>query len=263
MAYSQRWGEQRWPEVPADRDEEPPPRPGRRRPGQRDEPEEIDLDEPLYTDRPIVNPYAIVALVAALILLFPVAIVFGLIAFTHPRGRVMAFGAFVLGVVEAALLAALVVLPHDGVAGMFSRVGDAVSEAAGSPSAADDPAAPAVPGAVVESAAVSIPSPPTRTTPAGPPPSTPRSVPAPVPPAAELDTACPEAGLLGASARGDTLLCLADPASVTGYQWSGPHRIAEDIREAGGECTPGGATARTDAGYALVCERGEWVLWTS
>ncbi|WP_280417407.1 hypothetical protein [Nocardia carnea] len=256
MAYSQRWGEQRWPEVPRDRDAEPPARAGRRRPEPQQEPEDLDYpdDSPFDTDRPIVNPYAVVALVAALVLLFPVALVFGLIAFTHPRGRFMAFAAFLLGAFEAALLVAFVVLPDNRVSDMYARVGDALGVSAGSEAAAGGP-----PENTVGSAtAVSIPAPPSAP-PA--PPSRP-SVAAPV--AAEQDTACPEPALIGAAADGTTLLCLAGTGSVTGYQWSGPYRVDAAVRDEGGECTVGaGATARTTAGQALVCEDGTWVLWVS
>lgn len=269
MAYSQRWGEQRWPEVPPDRDAEPPARAGRRRPDPSEEPEDFGYaDEPPFdTGRPIVNPYAVVALVAALVLLFPVAIVFGLIAFTHPRGRFMAFTAFLLGALEAVLLVAFVVLPRDRVSDLYSRVGDALGVSARAEAAADDPAT----GPEDYATAVSIPAPPTRlpepsTAPAAPstaPPSS-RSAAGSAAPVAERDTACPEPALIGVAADGATLLCLVDPGSVTGYQWSGPHRIAETVRAEGGDCTSGAAaTARTSAGHALVCENGAWVLWTS
>ncbi|WP_280459808.1 hypothetical protein [Nocardia carnea] len=263
MAYSQRWGEQRWPEVPRDRDADPPARAGRRRPEPQQEPEDLDYpdDSPFDTDRPIVNPYAVVALVAALVLLFPVALVFGLIAFTHPRGRFMAFAAFLLGAFEAALLVAFVVLPDNRVSDIYARVGDALGVSAGSEAAAGGP-----PENTVGSAtAVSIPAPPSA--PPAPPsrPSITRAAPeiaAPV--AAEQDTACPEPALIGAAADGTTLLCLAGTGSVTGYQWSGPYRVDAAVRDEGGECTAGvGATARTTAGQALVCEDGTWVLWVS
>src|SRR5690606_17586158 len=138
MAYSQRWGEQRWPEVPRDRDADPPARAGRRRPEPQQEPEDLDYpdDSPFDTDRPIVNPYAVVALVAALVLLFPVARVLGLSAFTHPRGRFMAFAAFLLGAFEAAWLVAFVVLPDNRVSDIYARVGDALGVSAGSEAAA-------------------------------------------------------------------------------------------------------------------------------
>ncbi|MGI5218619.1 hypothetical protein [Nocardia sp. CA-290969] len=262
MAYSQRWGEQRWPEVPPDRDAEPPVRAGRRRPDPIAEPVDIDYaDEPSFEiDRPVVNPYAVVALVAALVLLFPVAIVFGLIAFSHPRGRFMAFTAFLLGALEAAALVAFVVLPRDRVSDMYSRVGEALGVTAGSEVAAGDPAT----GPVENATAVSIPAPSTQLSAPSTRPPSPRPVPGSVAPVAEQDTACPEPALIGVAADGATLLCLVDAESVTGYQWSGPRRVAESVHAEGEDCTTGAAaTARTSAGRALVCENGAWVLWTS
>ncbi|GGK98368.1 hypothetical protein [Nocardia jinanensis] len=250
MAYKQRWAGERWPEVPPYRDEEPP-QPGRPRDDFDDRPDESHR----YEARPVVNPYAIVALVAALILIFPVAIVFGLIAFGHPRGRFMACTALLLGVLEVALLAALVLLPRDSSGGVFSRVGDAVGEVTGGPQETESPET-----AAPETSETTRTSTPT-TSPAVLEPSVPRSA-VGVPPAAEADTPCPEPALLGAAADGGTLLCLTDAASVTGYQWSDPVRVAETVREEGASCT-GAATARTVAGYALVCERGAWTLWTS
>lgn len=255
MAYSQRWGEQRWPELAPDRNSRPPPRAGRRRDEPPEEPAEFDYsdDPPPGPDRPVVNPYAVVALVAALVLLFPVALVFGLIAFSYPRGRFMAFVAFVLGAMEAALLVAWVVLPQDRVADMYSRLGDALGVTAGPETA------PAT-GTAESATAVSIPAPPISSAP----PQGPATVPEIAVPAADKGTACPEPALLGASADGAVLLCLTDTGSVTGYRWSGPYRVAEQVREEGDDCVTGaGATARTAAGRALVCEQGAWTLWTS
>lgn len=249
MAYSQRWSSERWPVVPPDPDEEPPRR-------SRDEYDDWSDEPHRYEQRPVVNPYAIVALVAALILIFPVAIVFGLIAFGHPRGRFMAFTAVLLGVLEVALLAALVFLPRDSSTGMFSRVGDAVEEMTGAGQEAAS-AAPAAPETSRPTRSVAPSKSPSVTDP-----SVPRSGTGAAPPAAEADTPCPEPALLGAAVDGGTLLCLTDTASVTGYQWSGPYRVDETVRAEGATCT-GAATARTAAGYALVCERGAWTLWTS
>ncbi|MEV3964117.1 hypothetical protein AB0M34_25045 [Nocardia sp. NPDC050193] len=251
MAYTQRWAGERWPEVPPDPDEEPP-RTGRR----RDDYDDWSAQPPPSDERPIVNPYAIVALVAALILVFPVAIVFGLIAFGHPRGRFMACTALLLGVGEVALLAALVLAPRETPGGVFSRVGDAVGEVTGAQGATESSAS----AASGTSASAPTSSPGRSAT-------TESSVPASragaaTPPAAEVDTACPEPALLGVAADGGTLLCLTDSASVTGYQWSGPYRVAETVRAKGASCT-GTATARTAAGYALVCENGTWTLWSS
>lgn len=249
MAHSQRWAEQRWPEVPTDRHEEPPR--GHRWRGERwDEPEDHFDEEPPRTERPVVNPYAVIALVAALLLLFPVAIVFGFIAFAHPRGRLMAVTALLLGAAEVALLAAFVILPREQVSDMYSRAEEAVGDLTGTreppSSTSDSPSATAAP------VPTENPAPPTVTgvDPAG------------VPPVARLDTACPEPALVGAAADGSTLLCLTDPGSVTGYQWSGPYRVAARTAAEGDAC-PGPGTARTVTGRALVCENGVWVLWVS
>ncbi|MGW5381898.1 hypothetical protein [Nocardia sp. NPDC003963] len=245
-----RWAGERWPEVPADWDE--PPRSGRA-------PDDFDdrPDEPYrYEDRPVVNPYAIVALVAALILIFPVAIVFGLIAFGHPRGRFMAFTALLLGILEVAVLAAFVLLPRDSSGGVLARVGDVVGEATGGQRATESTGS-----ATPEISATTRTAVPTES-PAVTESSVPRSGAGAAPPVAEADTPCPEPGLLGVGSDGGTLLCLTDAASVTGYQWSGPFRVAETVREVGVSCT-GAATARTAAGYALVCEGGTWTLWAS
>jgi hypothetical protein len=60
----------------------------------------------------VVNPYAVIALVAALLGLFPVAIVFGLIAFSHPGGRGKAVFALLLGLLEVAAIAGVVLTGH-------------------------------------------------------------------------------------------------------------------------------------------------------
>ena len=256
MAYSQRWGEQRWPEVPQDHEAGPPPR-ARRRPEPHEEPDDLDYSEdPAFdAERPVVNPYAVVALVAALVLLFPVALVFGLVAFTYPRGRFMAFAAFLLGALEAALLVAFVVLPRDRVSDVYSRVGDALGVTTASATAAGVPAE----GPVESATAVSVPpsATPHPRSPVG------RAEPeAAAPVVAEQGTACPEPALIGAATDGTTLLCLAGTESVTGPQWSGPYRIAAAVRDEGGDCAAG-ATARSAAGRALVCEDGIWALWVS
>lgn len=55
-----------------------------------------------------INPYAVISLVAALLGLFPVAIVFGILAFWRPAGRGIAIAGLVLGVLEALATAAVV-----------------------------------------------------------------------------------------------------------------------------------------------------------
>ncbi|WP_459546207.1 hypothetical protein [Nocardia sp. X0981] len=251
MANSQRWAVQRWPEIPPDHEQEPPR--GQRWRGERWEEPEDHFDEELprtERERPIVNPYAVIALVAALLLLFPVALVFGFIAFAHPRGRLMAVAALLLGAAEVTLLAAFVILPREQVSDMYARAEDAV----GDPTGTREPpsSAPVGPSATVVPVPTEHPASPTATgiDPAG------------VPPVARLDTACPEPALVGAAVDGSTLLCLTDPGSVTGYQWSGPYRVAARTADEGGTCS-GPGTARTVTGHALVCENDTWVLWVS
>lgn len=253
MAYSQRWVSERWPEV---RNDDRTARSGR---GSRPDEDPDDYDEAEYREpRPIVNPYAVVALVAALLLLFPVALVFGLIAFSHPKGRVMALFALLLGLAEAAAVVALVVLPGDVVSEVRSRVDAAAAQVTGTADAThtgehEQPAPPSTTPAPVHTAtglgtAAETP---------------PAAGPTPLVPVAELGTACPEAGLIGNTATGATLLCLADATSSTGYQWSGPHTVAAQVKEGGTSCaTADTLTARTADGRALVCERSVWVLWT-
>ncbi|MEU7764941.1 DUF4190 domain-containing protein [Nocardia sp. NPDC049190] len=195
---------------------------------------------------PIVNPYAIVALVAALLGLFPVAIVFGFIAYSHPRGRVMAMFALLLGVAEMTALAAFVVLSGNWLPGGTQ------------PRAA--PAPTSVAPATIERSA------PGPTTVAASPTAT------STPPAASQGqvtkgSSCTEAqlGQIGSAADGGTLICLTTTGG--GYQWAGPHSVASATQQAGSKCDPTGAkTGRTSDGRALVCEgtgrTGTWVLWT-
>lgn len=71
--------------------------------------------EPAPTLDPI-NPYAVVALVAALLGIFPVAIVFGLISFSHRGGRGLAVSALVLGLLEVvALIGGLLLAAHGSI----------------------------------------------------------------------------------------------------------------------------------------------------
>ncbi|MEU4311628.1 hypothetical protein [Nocardia sp. NPDC024068] len=254
MANQQRWARERWPELTPERDEAAPGRAGRRGDGEYEGFDDRFDDLPPHETRPVVNPYAIVALVAALLLLFPVAIVFGLIAFGHPRGRLMAFAALVLGLAEIALLAALILMPRDDIPDVLSRIGTAVGDAAGT-SAAPDPAAETTTVAAPTPSAVSSIAPPT---------SRPAAESGAAAPAAERGTPCPEPALVGTGSDGGTLLCLTDAASVTGYEWAGPFRVADRVGVEGARCgAEASTTARTSDGHALVCENGNWALWVS
>ncbi|WP_039797907.1 DUF4190 domain-containing protein [Nocardia araoensis] len=217
--------DERWPEQP----------PTRRRTGR------LRVEIP-----PIVNPYAIVALVAALLGLFPVAIVFGFIAFSHPRGRVMAMFALLLGVAEVTAVAGFVLLTGNWLPDAMNRQAViAPTPVASVPTTVERPAA---------TTTAAAPSPAVTTTPA-----TPQG---PV----TKGSSCTEAqlGQIGSAADGGTLICLTTSG---GYQWAGPHVVATAVQQAGSKCDASGAkTGRTADGRALVCElsgrSGTWVLWT-
>ncbi|WP_227979073.1 DUF4190 domain-containing protein [Nocardia spumae] len=198
---------------------------------------------------PIVNPYAVIALVAALLGLFPVAIVFGLIAFSHPRGRVMAMSALLLGLAEVLILAAALVLsgvtlPHT----TLRTVPAALStETAGSHTESTRVVVPTTAAAVPPATAS-----PTTTAAAG-------------PVSAAKGEVCTQtqAGLLGAASDGSTLLCLH---GAGGYRWTGPYQVSTAVFEGGAKCDPTlDKTARTPDGHALVCEgqgrNSIWSLW--
>lgn len=282
MARNQ-YADERWPEVPEeeywadepvpadDRWDPPPPRraanprvaepsddrwettPNRRRPAAEAEDDRWDsAPNRRRTGRlrvevpPIVNPYAIVALVAALLGLFPVAIVFGLIAFSHPRGRVMAMSALLLGLAEVLVLAAALVLsgvtlPHTTLGTVPAALSTVTSNTAASRTVAP-------------------------TTVVTPPPTPPATTAAPAGPvSAAKGEVCTQAqaGLIGSATDGTTLLCLH---GSSGYRWTGPYSVSTAVYEGGAKCDPGlDKTARTPDGHALVCEgQGRssiWSLW--
>ncbi len=224
----ERWDVARTRRQPVEPEEERWETPSRRRTGR------LRVEVP-----PIVNPYAIVALVAALLGLFPVAIVFGFISFSHPRGRAMALFALMIGIAEAVALAGVVVLT--GVT--LPR-----------PALRSDPAPAATTIVTVAS------PPPTASAPtfAAPAPTTGASV---QPTAVTKGEVCTEtqAGLIGTTADGTTLLCLR---GGSGYRWNGPYSVSTAVYGGGTKCNPAtDKTARTADGHALVCERNTWTLW--
>lgn len=190
---------------------------------------------------PIVNPYSIVALVAALLGLFPVAIVFGLISFTHPRGRMMALFAMLIGAAEATALVGLlalygVTLPHNP----FRIQADStpVARATTTPATAGDVPPLQVTAAPTASAA--------RT-------------------AVAQGQVCTQAqaALIGTTSDGATLLCLR---SSSGYRWTGPYTVSTSVYDSGSKCNAADdKSARTADGHALVCEgqgrNAAWTLW--
>ncbi|MFI5778341.1 DUF4190 domain-containing protein [Nocardia sp. NPDC051570] len=224
----ERWDVAHTRRPPVEPDEERWETPSRRRTGR------LRVEVP-----PIVNPYSIVALVAALLGLFPVAIVFGFISFSHPRGRVMALFALMIGVAEVVALAGVVVL--SGVT--LPR-----------PALRSDPAS-------VGTTIVTVASPPpTATAPtyAAPAPTTSASV---QPTTVTKGEVCTEAqaALIGTTADGSTLLCLS---GTSGYRWNGPYTVSTAVYTGGTKCNPAtDKTGRTADDHALVCERNIWTLW--
>jgi len=192
-------------------------------------------------DQPRVNPYAMIALAAALVLLFPIAIVFGLLSFGHPRGRGMAVFALLLGITEVAALATVGLVLFGG---LDLEVPTLAQET------------------TVTSVSTTVPS-------HGAPSATPTGTVPVLSPAGtvvEKGTPCSadRAGLLGVAADGATLLCLrADGA----YTWSGPFRVSGSYYTEGTRCDPTvDKSGRTSDNHALVCEgkagAGSWVPWT-
>ncbi|MFC6010550.1 hypothetical protein [Nocardia lasii] len=213
-----RWDGQRWPQVS---DEEA----ARGRHG----------------DPPRVNPYAMVALAAALVLLFPIAIVFALLSFGHPRGRGIAVLALLLGISEVALAAAI---------GMAVFGGWDVSV----PTMAQASASPTVPA-------------PSHGAPTATEAAVPVTSPAEHAGVVEKGTTCAaeKVGLLGVAADGATLLCLRVGGD---YTWAGPFKVSGSYYTEGANCDAAlDKTGRTSQNYALVCEgKGSaavWTAWTS
>ncbi|WP_345494806.1 DUF4190 domain-containing protein [Nocardia callitridis] len=211
------------------------PAPSRRRQGR------LRLEVP-----PIVNPYAMVSLAAALVGLFPVAIVFGFISYSHPRGRVMALFGLLIGFAELVVAAGAVLivgnfLPEvprpDFLASSTST--SAATTAQASPTQPTVPPDPPAPNAGTGSA------------------------PTPEPAVVRKGSACTDAGQIGVAAEGGDLICLATSGGA--HRWGGPYTVSSTLAEPGTTCEGGAAkTARTADGRALVCESAArtWVLWT-
>ncbi|MEV0248774.1 DUF4190 domain-containing protein [Nocardia sp. NPDC050712] len=89
-----------------------------------------DYDDP-GEPQPVINPYAVIALVAALLLVFPIAIIFGLIAFTYPRGRGLAWSALILGCLELGVVLTIAVIGGNA----FDNASSALSTSSARPSA--------------------------------------------------------------------------------------------------------------------------------
>ncbi|MGW4633234.1 hypothetical protein [Nocardia sp. NPDC004415] len=195
-------------------------------------------------DQPRVNPYAMVALAAALVLLFPIAIVFGLLSFGHPRGRGIAVLALLLGIAEVAAVATVGLAVYGGFEVSLPSLAQSTATTTAPTPVVSAHGTPAATGAV------------------------PAVVPSPAANSVVLKgtpCAAEQAGLLGVSADGATLLCLR---SGDTHSWSGPFRVSGAYYEAGARCDPSvDKSGRTADDHALVCEgkagSGSWVPWTT
>jgi hypothetical protein len=212
----------------------------------------------------VANPYAVIALGAALLGLFPVAIVFGILAATRPGGRVMAGWALALGLVEVAAVAGFVVLGVD-------HATDSTPAAAISTTAA----APATVGTLSTTTMLPLPPPPsaapTRSSTATSAPTTTQTDTSatdtgPRGPAGAVNTPCAKSqnGLIGTAADGGALVC-TNFGDDSGYKWSNAGPLAGGVHAPGATCDPlvsGGLTGHTADGHAVACEgdghNGSW-----
>lgn len=186
---------------------------------------------------PPVNPYAVIALVAALLVVFPVAIVFGFIAFSRRGGRIIAFWALLLGIMEVGTLLALFAVTNHtfSVAVLEHKLNPTTSVATlGQETTSSVPT-------TTHSAATMAPLPP-------PPATEPGAKPV-------LGGACEvsQAGHFGIAVDGRQVLC----HTVQGvYQWDKVGTLARNPHESGSSCDPStdsSLTGKTAAGLAVVC----------
>jgi hypothetical protein len=208
--------------------------------------------EPAYI--PPINAYAVISLVAALVGLFPVAIVFAILAFWRPGGRGVAIAGLIIGLLELAAVLAIV-----------SGVGNALQ---------DDPIDFTSAATTTLSAPTTAPDP--TTTPDAPlPPSESSTIPSPttdeylateVPAeSVTLGEYCASRGESMPAADGSTAYC-SRLAGTDAYVWSGNPTVASnpDLQQtldnstggsarAGEPCYDETAQADGDQGTTLYC----------
>lgn len=197
---------------------------------------------------PPVNPYAIVALVAAALCLFPVALLFGLAALSRRGGRFITALAILLGLLEVGALTAAIMMAGHTFSGFTVNVTRSGVSAAVATSHAAEPS----------SAAVS--------TPASPAPAAQPDKPVPVAPV--TGTACAKSqSLLVAPTDNGPVICYA-PSPGGSYLWSAPQPMADGVHAKGEACDPAqvlGYVGRTADGHALSCKggghAGNWQDW--
>ncbi|MDF3312338.1 DUF4190 domain-containing protein [Rhodococcus sp. T2V] len=116
------------------------------------------------TNHAPINPYAVIALVAALLGLFPVAIVFGILAFWRPAGLAIAVAALILGILEALAAGTILYSAGTSLSDAVTNSSPATSYSLPSAQAQDLTPASAVPPALVPPAAATTEPEPEATT---------------------------------------------------------------------------------------------------
>lgn len=191
-----------------------------------------------------INVYAVISLVAALLGLFPLAIVFGILAFTRPAGRGIAIAGLVLGILELAVL----VLVFFGVASAFTDDSDSSAAQTVTSSVFE----PFVPTDDTTSTSTSDAAPATETTPS---PTTTQPEPEPSSGPVLNDT-CSEgqANALATDANtGQNIVC-AFSGENGNYRWVRTAPVSPGTHERGDSCDPAAdKVGRSTGGTALLC----------
>jgi hypothetical protein len=224
-----------------------------------------------------VNVYAVVALVAALLGLFPVAIVFGLLAFTRPGSRGMPTAAIALGLAEVAGALAFLVLGVSGRAEPAPAAATATFTIPVEPRLPVPtimlPARPAPPSAAPAATATTTDDSSTTTT------TTTDAAAAAATTAAGVPTSSvatgvsanalcdpSQNGLIRPGSSGSTMVC-TNIGENGAYRWSPAGPLAGGVHPPGTPCDPisvGGLTGHTADGHAVACEGdGHNGAWTT
>lgn len=201
-----------------------------------------------------INPYAVISLVSGLLGLFPVAIVFGILAFWRPAGRRLAIGGLAVGLLE--LAAVLVVIL--GIGNAFTNNADDVPFASSGltlPSSTSF-----VPSTVPSTTAQATTPPfvePTTTVPA--------PAPAPAQETVTLGDYCSSRGASASTTDGSTAYC-SRLAGTDAYLWSLTNGVAPNpelqqtqnestgsLAAPGDPCYDDSATATDAGGRAVYC----------
>lgn len=186
-----------------------------------------------------INPYAVISLVSALLGLFPVAIVFGVLAFWRPAGRGIAVAGLAIGVIEALAVATV----------LYGFGSLAASDESTSDTAFADSSLPATTYAL-PSTAFTLPS---VTTPPPPMETTVEATEEPIAASPEVDETCdPTVDNHATSSDGMFMKCTY--AGSTRAHWVRSAPIIDSYAENGSACDPSvtGLAVSSD-GLDMVC----------